>query len=555
MRSGLPAALDGFLRAVGMVGFEDYWDLYLLAGAGWTVLLASLLLRRAPGTSTSRSQILGWICSLAVLVVAWRARVAAPFWPLHSNDHAYHDMATALGLSGSSGWEMAYGLSWTSFQQVTVPLFGADHDGLGLLSSVLGALAAWFTFLAAWTASRNLPAACLAGAFAALAPISMRVGHSESPFVVAQLLVATALFLATGRRTGMSVAGTAAAILLLATGHPVGPALAFGVALLAWSLSPEPWQDARHGLRHLFVLFGAALWGSVVSFTTASNVVAAQTAGGGFMWMFGRLLHPSVGLWRDPDWSAPAFLVLVPFGMVGAWLGGPDARRWRAAAGSVGVLAIGLAGLVAPVCISDVLRYQSVWVAPIALFLGLAPRSARTLSGNTARLVLVAVLLAGLMTAYQLVRAKPGDRLLDVQGQTYHLLREALRYEHGQVALVPPDTAEGTKACFDIPVGRWSKNGPTVTSLPMDTLEANCHRNSPLPTRAWILFEPGCDVALPQDRLRPCTVAENYAGTKVWSAVTMLLPETLPSATRPEFFGFRSQFPRVQLSTVVCPRR
>lgn len=536
-----------------MVAFDKFWDLYCLAGACWLALVVCLLLRREPFAANPAQRALGWLGGLAVFATAWLARNAAPFWPLHANNHAYHDLATALGLESASHAELSYGIAWTALQQVAVLPFGVHHDGLAQASAVLGALAACLVFFAARTLGRGLPAALLAGAIAALAPVAVRVGHSESPFVVAQLLLAASLFLASGRRTLASTVGQAAAAVLLATGHPLGAALAFAAAWLGWALAPEPWPTARAAILHFAAVTAAAAFGALVAMVAAADLVGSRLEGAGLAHLAtGLAAQRAFGLWHDGDWSAPVLFALLPFGLVGFWRSAADLRAWRTAALACGAAACFVAASAVAACVTDALRYQSMWSAPLGLCVALAPRAYAGLPVRWARAAAAVVLLLGLATAAQLLQHKPGSSQLDIQGQTYHLLRAALAAEHGPIALVAPDGGKDTRACFAVPAGKWSAAGPTVRELGMVQLAAACERGWQLPARAWVLLDAGCSAKAEGAGPGGCGEARRYAETTAWSAPTRPLAGSVAAGIRGEFVAYASARPVVELGRVGC---
>ena len=210
----------------------------------WLVLVLAMLAKawRPPRTWIT------FVVGALVLAAAAALRRSMPLTPLHADDHAFRELGVALALPELDGRAAAlladYGPAWWQLQRWTVPLFGDHHDAVGRWAAAVGALA---VALAAVTA-RRVSGRWLAGLVGALvmaaAPAAARVAHSESTLVVAQLLVAAALWLASPpsppRAGRWDLVGVVAALLLLAWGHPLGPMLAVGAGLCAWALSLKP---------------------------------------------------------------------------------------------------------------------------------------------------------------------------------------------------------------------------------------------------------------------------------------------------------------------------
>ena len=190
-----------------------------------------------------------------VLVVAAAARRAAPFTPLHADDHAWLEIAVGLtmpeGEAGAHRLLSEYGPAWWQLQRWTAPIWGSDHEALGRWAAAVGALATVLAVLVARRACGKWLPALAAGALMLWAPVAVRVGNSESSLVVAQFLVAAALWLASPPYAAGSgrwdAVGVLAAVGLLTTGHPLGPVFAVGAGLCAWALSVRPAGDASVG--------------------------------------------------------------------------------------------------------------------------------------------------------------------------------------------------------------------------------------------------------------------------------------------------------------------
>lgn len=216
----------------------------LAAALAWLILASAML---AKAWRPPRAWITFVVGGL-VLAAAAALRRSMPFTPLHADDHAFRELGVALALPELDGRAAAlmsdYGPAWWQLQRWTVPWFGDHHGAVGRWSAAVGALAVALAAVTARRASGRWLAGLVGAAVMATAPVAARVAHSESTLVVAQLLVAAALWLAsppTPPRAGRwDLLGVLAALLLLAWGHPLGPVLAVGTGLCAWALSLKP---------------------------------------------------------------------------------------------------------------------------------------------------------------------------------------------------------------------------------------------------------------------------------------------------------------------------
>jgi hypothetical protein len=543
-----------------------------LAVALW-VLLGLCIARAAtgggiPGTPwLSRS-----VLALVVLYVALQARREVPFWPIHANQHAYEDLGVALSLPESAHDAARavaeYGPAWVTLQRQTVGVFGATHEGVARWSNWVGALAALFAFLAAARLAgpwRALPGALVV----AWAPVAVRVGHSESPVVVAQLLVGVALWLAAGSRRVERV-GVVVALLLLALGHPLGPALAGAVALSAWALAPlgthhsKPAGDAlalptrpdaaepRHtaALPWLAILVATvavglaiALWGNaglLQGRAERTGVVPLPTAPHAF-W-----------LWLDPAWAPVSAMVPLALGVVGLWRGVRSSANRLVAALRTSAFALGVAGLTAAgfvviACVSDGLRYQAPFAPLVCVAMALSWRAVR---GEFAwrwplrvvhALALVAVLL-------ELTRTPPGATALDSQGHADTALRKALAHEKGDVWLLVPDRDDGpgpvARVPLEVPVGMWREAGPRVRPLLVGDAATACRTGMPLPQPLYVWLGPACHALETAGRAPPCRELGPYVDRSrpvVARGTVPLLAGASPRGLAGEFSRFDAQ--------------
>ena len=505
----------------------------------WLGLLAAVLLVRSPMPLPPLPRWRARALGVALFGAAYAARVTVPFWPLHANDHYSHDIAIALQIPGVvSSDELRYGLAWTALQQWTVPLFGAHHDGLAHWSAVIGALAAAVTFAAAWRVSRHLPLAFLAGLFVALAPASVRVGHSESPFVVAQLLFAAVLFVSTGRPGALRTAGLAAGVALLAAGHPLGPGYAAAAGLLAWSLPQEGPEPPR--IRTLVVLGLAVLCSAAAGWLMHGAVLQARL----HTLREGRtLIAPWRSfLWGDSDWAPQVAWPLFCAGITGLALERARLAWWRPLSLLAGLALLGWTSTLVASGVADKLRYQAPCAVVAALGIALAARLWRDRTGAAWQVVRVAVLACACATALLLLWPLPGAQALDAQGHAWSAMRRAFANEHGELTFVTARAAAGSGVCLEPPVGAWRASGPRSRVLPADTAEALCRRNGALPANTWVVYEPGCGVSTPDT----CRALDRFAGPIVFRASTPVLEGG-------EFLDFATKDPGLRIAAARCP--
>jgi len=482
----------------------------------WLVLLVALLGRRLPADQPKSRAYAGMALSLLFVVLAFQVRRSAPFFPLHGG-HAAHDAALALRLPGVvTEQELAYGASWVLAQQAGTWLFGQHLDGLGATSAALGALATGFGFGAAWTLGRSLPFAVLAGLLLTYAPAATRVGHSASTAVVAQYLIAAACWLALGRTSKLQVVGLAAALALLATGHPIAPGYALATLLLVLALLPP-----LAGLPKAWLIgSGLALLGAVASSLALSHDLLQSKLGTAAV----AHLPPLRSLWFSADWAPQALWPLALLGLGALALDAQGRFSWR----NIGFLTAGLGllavtGLWLHAWLSDGLRYQSAWAAPIALLVGAAPR---LWQGRSSRLWLglrAGALCCAALCLLALLRPMAGATVLDAHGQAWRALRERFAHEPGQLnfLVVHP---------LGPPIGRWSQQGPEATHMSADLAQAFCQRYGHLPANTWIGFEASC-LAAPG----ACQPLERFAAVAVARIATPPLPRRPGQPEQGEF--------------------
>ena len=496
----------------------------------WLVL--TLVLARAFWAMRPwRWQTLG-AAALLFTAALW-LRLAVPFWPLHSNGHWVHDAALAMRLGGvAADAEAAYGASWVILQQLGVQILGVHVVGLGQVSALLGALAVVLTFAAALLRTRSLPWALLGGGVACCAPLAVRVGHSESAFVVAQLLFASVLVLTQLPVDRWRQLGLGTALALLALGHPLGAGYAVAALLLTVALTPEP-RQWRAWLWPVALTMAAA----IAELLLAAPTLQHRLHGDGHAL---RSFSRHFLLWTSHTWLPSAALVLVCIGVaahVRQW------HWWQTAAFALGVLLLARTSTLALACTSDGLRYQ----APLLPLLGLLAASAGLLAGPQRwRQMLMGLLVVLLMG--ELALRREGLQQLDSQGQMWRFLNENWPGDPAQVAhfLVAPSPS-GSHFLQGPPVGQWRSDGPQSDVIEQDLAQVLCARNGKLPDNTWLLREPGCASVGSEN----CRNLVPWTGEIVASGTVG--PLQGPTGVRGEFLDMPEGRLRVEVVKARCP--
>jgi len=496
-----------------------------------------------------------------VLGVAALVRAQAPLTPLRPNGHAYTDFAIAMALPEAAAeyrqTRLSTGAAWIDAQRVLVRLAGRHHDGVGHVAIAVGALACLLASGAVFAASKSVVAAIAAGLVLALAPAAVRVGHSESPLVFAQFLVAAVLWLGGGRVTALARAGMALALLLLAFGHVMGAALAVSALLAVFALAWHPpardaswpaqwsWRRLAPWVLVLLLVAAAGCW-------QASRYVASKAGSvqGGIVLVDAvRVWRP---LWGRLDFGAPLAVVAGLLGVL-AWLRAqpPRAPRVRLAL-VLGGLAVTALLPMAPLARGDgsQLRYEAtlgpllvLMFAPLPLLLPPAPLRARWRWGVG---TLVALLLL------PLTLADAGRRRLDTQGQSYSELRKILGQRRGVTPIFVP-LAPQRAVRMTAPIGAWTAHGPIVRALDQSALDAACRAGQHVDTSAVLVLDAAC-VTAPIVGLAPAPCAALAAYVDPQRILERRRFE-IPVGGVGEFHYFRTQDYTWQLSGVRCPVR
>ncbi len=511
----------------------------------WVLLLCLLLLHalrhRAP---------LKWLFWLTFAALAAMVRRQVPFVPLHANGHGLEEILVAIGdpdsRSATQRFVIQYGATWLTPLRVLTSLLGENHDQLGVVSSALGGFAAAFGTAAAWRLSRQWLWTALAAALLVFVPVSARVGHSESTFVVAQLLVALALWLST-HPTRWPVA-LSAVLALLSLGHPIGIGLALGVYLLTLALTVEDpqWPGLRKALLLPPLFLVAAIAAELLS--THAGVADRLTYASQFHIPIPTLPH-EYWLWLQVGY-APRVAVLAS--LAGLWSVGRvflGRGRWGVlATASLGVLLIAVSGLLVTACVTDGLRYQAPFAPVLAVLLA---RAGQGLSATIQTRLLAIVLWWGIV--FGLTDLKAG-RQLDAQGESYVQLRQHLDGMTGEVWLAAPDRAAGhERVVVQMPAGRVSRDGVTLRTLLAADVTAACQRGSALPKQAFVWLDHACGGQVPAGAPPPCAALEPLAGETVHASHVRLLPSPNAEGMRGEFNLYPHDGVDLRLARLRCP--
>ena len=504
----------------------------LFAVGLWLLLLLALAARlmTALGRSLNprrRTALLTQILLLTLTVtVAMLARQAAPFTPLHANHHAFDDLSVTLDLADSGPSTQravrAYGPSWLVAQRAATAVFGRHHQGVGAAAVWWGSVAVGLALLAAWAAGAMGWPAILAAMAMALAPVAVRVGHSESSLVIGQWLVAATLLLAS-RRTALATAGTLAGVLLLATGHVVGPALAGGTALLAWTMAPpqdgsEPSGGRRGGfvardLGRLAALVSAPVLGAIIHLQSSSGEVADRFAATG-SWLPIPGNPNAFSLWFNPVQAPMGLLLLVALGLVGLAVQRGAGHSWRGraevASAVAGVLALGAGGLLVCASVSDGLRYQATLAPAFVIVAGHGVHLLRRTVGLPRFGGRTALALVGLLTLLPLTSQLPGLTRLDAQGQWYGHLRTAMANKTGPIYLLIPGRGGPRGAVFQAPQGQLWGGGPVAHEVREDSISFECQAGLALRQPLYVLFPPACASGPDAQAALACAALEPY---------------------------------------------
>lgn len=508
----------------------------------WAALALAMLAKAARKPRSWSAMVFGAV----ILGLAAAARRAAPFTPLHADDHAYQEIA--IGLNLPEVQERAdqlmhdYGPAWWQLQRWTTPIWGDDHQALGRWAAAVGALATVLAVLAARRSSGRWLPALVGGAAMCWAPIAVRVGNSESNLVVAQLLVAAALWLASppypARSGRFDALGVLAAIGLLACGHPLGPVYAVGAGLCAWALAVRPAQSADSGgeLPNLAVLAlpnphrRMTLWPARDNLAVAAAGVALLALLVGWQWtnqqnLLGNRLA-STGLlpvpvhfwtfelWWQRAWGAVTLTTVVAAaGLLGLWaqrrVHGRAVAWWSVLAWTSGLAALGVAGLVVVACVTDGVRYQAPMAAAWVVLAAFAPRCADLLEGTRRPLVGFVVVVAMAVALVEALATPAGAAAVDAQAQAYRILSDEVADEKLDFWLVVPERAPGERrhVVVDQPRGRFVRSGPVAQRISVNEYLQACGQGR-APTPAWVFLSPACAAADLPELATPCAALE-----------------------------------------------
>ena len=518
----------------------------VVANLLWLLLLAVLAVRMWRDRRPRR-----WLAWLLLATLAAALRRQVPFVPLHANGHGLEEILVAIGAPDSQAATLSYvtqyGPTWLTPLRSLTWLLGQTHDQLAVGSAALGGLATTLAVAAAWRLSRQWLWTALAATLMLLVPVATRVGHSESAFVVAQLLVALGLWLATWPDRLAAVA-LALVLALLALGHPVGTGLAAGVFLLALAMALQRGEPAAKRALPLLAVLGVAV--ALELTLTRSGVAARLTQDGHWHLPLPTVSH-AYWLWLQPGYAPRvAALALLP----GLWAfgrGRAGLMRWLTPAVALsGAALVAATGLMVGFCVTDCLRYQAPF-APVAVLLvaGAGQGLPTRLAG---RLVALALWLS---IAVELP-ALDGGRQLDAQGQAYVALRQALSGLHGDVWLVAPDRAAGhEQVVVQMPAGQLVRDGANLRTMLVADVRAPCAAGRKLPQQAFVWLDNACAGRVAEGQPQPCASVLPLAGETLHEAQLVALPPpSLDAAMRGEFNGYPPGRIRVRLARAQCPK-
>lgn len=491
--------------------------------------------------------------TLGVGLFALAVRLSLPFTVLHANGHGFGDLTTLLARGEGALIERVtiegYGPAWFVGERMLLALTGVHHEGVALASALLGAAAAALSARAGMRAGLPVPVAAVAAALVFATPVAARVGHSESPLVVAQVLVAAALLLGTSR-PWVALPGGAVTAALLATGHPVGPAIAAGAGLLAAGLLA---QQGR--LRPAVALLGLMAVASALAVAVMAPTYLASAAARAGSFAPHRLLTPWAVLWSSPDAVPAPLAVLIAVGL--ALLVARAGSRTRSALLAAGAAVLVAAALLVRACVTDGLRYQAV-LAPLgALALGhalvlLLPGRLPAWPGRRPALLRGALAALAVVGSVQLAAGPPLATAMDSQGQLYRSLRAVLAELRGDLRVLTPEerrvpAPDGQDVQLLLPTGSLGPQGPRLVHLPLPVWLERCERGDAPPALvvvppSWWLHE---DEPRITDRMRRLVTRP-----LVDRAVTVGPERRLP----PEFFQALEVRPsRVLIGWASCP--
>lgn len=521
---------------------QEVQRLFALSAVLW-LLLILLILRHA----WLDQRPIFWLSWLAFALIAALVRRNLPFSPLHANGHGLEELALTLGgpenQAATGRYVAQYGPSWLLPLRAMTQTFGQTHQQLALASSALGGLATALGTVAAWRLSRNWLWTLLAGALLLWTPVAARVGHSESGFVVAQLLVATGLWLGASRER-IQLLGVGPVLMLLTLGHPVGIVLAAGTLLLVLAMQLELQKIPLKFLLPSLLFLAAGTW--LQLHDSHASVADRLTEHAEFHLPVPTDLQ-GYALWLHPTY-APRWAMLA--GAIGLWSFGRGQQgipRWLplilATSGAVLVLA---AGLMVNACVSDGLRYQATFAPVLAL---LVARVSLAVAGVPFGGLFALIL--GLLTAFGL-HATDGTQV-DAQGQAYRALVNATAQMHGDIWLVTPERGQGhERVVVEMPGGQIAPGGPVLKPLPVGEMKKLC-RTVELPPQTLVWLDHACHAQVPEGQPNPCADLRPLVGNKLLEPLVNPLPRLRTPGMAGEFQNYPPGRLQLTLATAKCP--
>lgn len=545
------------------------WVVWTVAAMWGLVALAvaALALRH-------RQRLAAWLFAAVILVLAARARQDVLFTPLHADDHAWLDAAIGLAnpdVAGAAHRLLGrYGPSWVLLQRWTAPLLGDDLEALGRWSTVVGALAAVLSGIAAARLTGLLRHGWLPALVVAWLPVSVRVGRSESAVVLAQLLLAAVVLLAPGRRW-LEQLGCLAAIALLATGHPVGPVFAAAGVAAVWALRRPPNLTSANlptGAGHFPALPGPAGTGpgllrrvdwptavlpSLGWLCAAGWLLRQQQALLGERLDMTKQVLPIPGepwafwLWWRSDYGSAMVLGLSFVGPL-LWT---QVSRWRRLWLVLALLAGSVAGWLVVACLTDALRYQAPLAPLVAI--GLATWGVAR-EGGVPRPFWQPLAMLGVV--WQLIGQPAGLRLDDAQAQSFRHLQHIWSDANGEVQFLLPDQGEyaNRRVVMDAPRGRLWAGGPRTTARSVVDFVQDCRDGVTQPP-AWLYLSSTCAVVPAEGQGDICASLHAVIdhAHPVRSAIVKPLRPLGAFGLRGEFHDYRSDVVDFRLARAKCP--
>ncbi len=429
------------------------WALVLCEGA-----LALLLLAGLGALSWRRVRWRGVLAVAGLSCAAWALRLfAAPVGPFHENHHGLisaHHVVT--------GGPPVHHVTSAHFALLQLPVqwFGGGEVSLYALTALVGALAAPLWGLVASRISGSRAAGWLAAVTWAVTPLAVRMAPTETPFVLATLLLpAGALALSWGLeqlpqiRAWLALALATLFLALLAQTRIITVLMPPAAVLLAVAMVPRLRGRQWGALVMVILVAGLVSAPHVLDILRAAGARAADAKYVGLASLADSLLGMRLLPFR-PAYVAPTLLPLALLGA--AWLWRRNGWRGMVAAGAGGwmVLATGL--------VSTCTSLHMALELPLVAILGAFSAVGMVALGRLLRPqwvswgVVVALALTSLLPWSVFTLAPP-------EVQEYRFIADEvlprLRAADTAILYVAPETEEGRQV---IPLAWWQLRLPAV---------------------------------------------------------------------------------------------